>query len=332
MAEGEPEAFSASELEKFGYCPLSWWLSKNEEDEEDLSEGERRHAKIASEITKISKSEGRAEESESAVLYFAIAATLISVLGLTILQRERAVGEVFVVISLIWLLASSYFLYRAETLATKLDRLLSERVVLGFAMIATVIAIYSVSIAIFEDILLSYVLQVIALGWLIGASYFLYRSMKHLEIAKVKREAYQVRDGRIEFIDDDRIRPKMFVSEKFGLRGRPDYVVLEGEYHIPVEIKTGRTPRGPLFSHILQTAAYCVLLEEEYGKPPPYGILKYGEVEHEIDYTPDLKKLVESKLADMRAARESGVVHRNHGRRMKCVHCSRNAVCPEKLG
>ncbi|MCK4366851.1 MAG: CRISPR-associated protein Cas4 [Thermoplasmata archaeon] len=329
MADGT--AFSASDLEKYGYCPLSWWLSKDDADEEDLSEGERRHAKIASEITKISRQEGHARESESAVLYFAIAATFISILGVTILQREQSVGEILVAMSLIWLLASSYFLYKAETLATKVDRLISERVVLGFAMIATVIAIYSVSMTIYQDLLLSEVLQVIALGWLIGASYFLYRSLKHLEVAKAKRETYEVRDGRIEFIDDEHIRPKMFESEKYGLRGRPDYVVLEGEYHIPVEIKTGRTPRGPLFSHILQTAAYCVLLEEEYGKSPPYGILKYGEIEHEIDYTPDLKQLVLGKLEDMRKARETGIVHRNHARKMKCVHCSRRSICPEKL-
>ncbi|MCJ2669876.1 MAG: PD-(D/E)XK nuclease family protein [Candidatus Thermoplasmatota archaeon] len=328
---GDGKAFSASELEKYGYCPLSWWLSKNEVNEEDLSEGERKHAEIASEITQISTQEGHAKESESIVLYFAIAATLISVLGVTVLQREKIVGEILSAISLIWLLASSYFLFKAETLATPLDRLISERVVLGFAMIATVIAVFSVSMTVFEDLLLSQVLQVIALGWLIGASYFLFRSLRHLEVAKTKRETYDVRDGKIEFIDDERIRPKMFESKEYGLRGRPDYVVLEEHFHIPVEIKTGRTPRGPLFSHILQTAAYCVLLEEEYGDPPPYGILKYGEIEHEIDYTPDLKQLVLSKLEEMRKARRTGVAHRNHARRMKCVHCSRRSVCPEKL-
>jgi len=248
---GNRTTFSAGELEKFGYCPLSWWLSRNEEEEEDLSEGEKKHAQIAAEITKIRRREGSAKESETAVLYFAIAATFISILGLTVIQREQNVGQILVVLSLIWLLASSYFLYKAETLATPVDRLISERVVLIFAMIATVIAIYSVSVAVFESATLSQILQIIALGWLIGASFFLYRSLKHIDIARMKRDAHAVRDGSIEFIDDQRIRPKMFESAKYGLRGRPDYVVLEGEYHIPVEIKTGRKPRGPLFSHIL---------------------------------------------------------------------------------
>lgn len=328
---GDGTTFSAGEVEKFGYCPLSWWLSEKDAEEEDLSDGERKHAEIAAEITTIRRREGSAKESETAVLYFAVAATFISILGLTFLQREQNVGEILLVISLIWLLAASYFLYKGETLATHEDRLISERVVLIFAMIATVIAIYSVSTATLENILLSQILQVIALSWLIGASFFLYRSLKHLAIAGTKREIHDVREGSIEFIDDERIRPKMFESAKYRLRGRPDYVVLEGEYHIPVEIKTGRTPRGPLFSHILQTAAYCILLEDEFGRPPPYGILKYGDVEHEIDYTADLKQLVLNKLDEMSEARRTGVVHRNHSRKMKCVRCSRRMICPEKL-
>ncbi|MFQ6107041.1 MAG: PD-(D/E)XK nuclease family protein [Thermoplasmata archaeon] len=328
---GDEGAFSASELEKYGYCPLSWWLSEKDSEEEDLSEGERRHAEIASEISKIRSREGRAKESETAVLYFAIAATFISILGVTLLQRVEDIGKILVVISLIWLLAASYFLYMAETLATDEDRLISERVVLVFAMIATMIAIYSVSLTILQDVILSQILQVISLGWLMGASFFLYRSLRHIEIARVKRSEYRVRKGDIEFIDDERIGPKMFVSSKYGLRGRPDYVVLEGEHHIPVEIKTGRTPRGPLFSHVLQTAAYCVLLEEEYGNPPPFGILRYGDAEHEIDYTADLKQLVLSKLGEMREARRTGIVHRNHSRKMKCAKCSRRNVCPERL-
>ena len=327
----DEEVFSASELEKFGYCPLSWWLSENTDEESNLSDGEKKHARIASEMTKIKRREGRAKESETAVLYFAIAATFISMLGVTLLQREQSVGEILIVISLIWLLASSYFLYKAETVATHDDRLISERVVLVFAMIATAIAIYSVSIVTFEDVVLSQVMQVLALGWLIGASYFLYHSLRHLEVAGSKRGTYNVREGSLEFIDDETIRPKMFRSNKIGLRGRPDYVVLEGDVHVPVEIKTGRIPRGPLFSHILQTAAYCILLEEEYGKPPPYGILKYGTMEHEIDYTPELKNLVLDKVDEMKAARKSGVVHRNHRRKMKCVRCSRREVCPERL-
>ena len=133
------------------------------------------------------------------------------------------------------------------------------------------------------------------------------------------------------YIDSAAERPKLFVSKKHGLSGRPDAVVMDGEHHIPVELKTGRVPRGPLFSHILQVVAYCVLLEDEYGRAPPYGIIRYGETAFEIEYNEDQKKLLLQKLAEMRLAITKGEAHRNHSRPGKCIHCSRRAGCPERL-
>jgi CRISPR-associated exonuclease Cas4 len=96
-------------------------------------------------------------------------------------------------------------------------------------------------------------------------------------------------------------------------------------------LKTGRVPRGPLFSHILQVVAYCVLVEEEYGKPPPYGIIRYGDTAFEIEYNPDQRSLLLQKLKEMRLAMAKGEAHRNHNRVGKCIHCSRRGVCPERL-
>src|SRR2546428_13842056 len=107
---------------------------------------------------------------------------------------------------------------------------------------------------------------------------------------------------------------------------------MDGEHHIPVELKTGRVPRGPLFSHILQVAAYCVLLEEESGKAPPYGIIRYGETSFAIEYNDDQKKLVLQKPAEMRTAITTGEAHRNHNRPGQCHHCSRRSGSPERLG
>ena len=89
--------------------------------------------------------------------------------------------------------------------------------------------------------------------------------------------------------------------------------------------------RGPLFSHILQVVAYCVLLEEEYGHAPPYGIIRYGDTAFEIEYNEDQKSLLLQKLGEMRAAIARGGAHRNHNRPGKCIHCSRRAACPERL-
>jgi CRISPR-associated exonuclease Cas4 len=233
------------------------------------------------------------------------------------------------IIALIWLLAACYFLYRAETLATADEKLIAERLILVFAMTATVIAIIAVTTYLSASLTESYVLESIALIWLIGACYFLYKSLKHIEEARIYRIKHEI-EGEVKYVDNGKSKPKLFASKKFGLRGRPDFVLLVDEDHIPVEVKTGRVPRGPLFSHILQIAAYCLLVEEEYGRPP-YGILRYGTVEHEIEYEDDLKKLLLEKIDDIRKLEKTGDVHRNHNRPGKCKFCSRRDICPEKL-
>src|SRR5439155_25591944 len=114
-----------------------------------------------------------------------------------------------------------------------------------------------------------------------------------------------------------------FGSRRRARAGRPGAVVMEGEHPLPVELKTGRVPRGPLLSPILQVVAYCVLLEEEYGHAPPYGIIRYGDTAFEIEYNEDQKSLLLQKLGEMRAAIAKGGAHRNHNRPGKCIHCSR---------
>ena len=329
----ENRDISASEIEKFAYCPLSWWLSENDEEQSpELVEGEKKHAKLSKRIHDILTHEERAREYETNVLFFAIASTIVAVLGIAFIYSAAPdLGMIVGVVALIWLLAAVYFLYRAETITTKMEKLLAERIILMFAMVAMVIAIFMVVFTLIEDVQLAEIVEAIALVWLIGATFFLYRSLKFLELATIAREKHGIGSDDIVYIDELDERPKMFISKKYGLRGRPDYVLLSGSDHIPVEVKTGRNPRGPLFSHILQTGVYCLLLEEEYGKPPPFGLLKYENTQHEIDYTSDMKKLVLNKLLEMRELMVTKNVHRNHNRKGKCIHCSRRDKCPEKL-
>jgi len=74
-----------------------------------------------------------------------------------------------------------------------------------------------------------------------------------------------------------------------------------------------------------------VLMEEEFGKPPSHGIIRYGQAEHVVEYDQALKEMVLMKLDEMRALMRTGDVHRNHAKEGKCRHCSRRHVCPEKL-
>ena len=326
--------FSAGALEKFCYCPLTWWLSRSQTDETDevLAKGELKHEVVVQELKGIEIHEIKAREHETAVLYFALAATIVAVLGLTFFQRINVnFSEIIGVLALIWLLAACYFLYKAEMLATKEEKMVAERVMLFFAIVAVLLAISSVSTSFIGDQLLARVSEVVALLWLIGASFFLQHSLRASQVAKVLREKHDLIGKNLEFVDDQKRNTRLFFSSKHGIRGRPDYIIQQGEDRIPVEVKTGRTPRGPLFSHIVQLGAYCLLIEDEFGRPPPFGILKYEETEHEIEYNPDTKKLVLTKLNEMHVAIEKGGAHRNHNRKGKCIGCSRRTICPEKL-
>ena len=198
-------------------------------------------------------------------------------------------------------------------------------------MVATMAAVVSETTFVLTDRLLGDIVEIVALAWLIGASFFLQRSLIHAELAQEFREKYGASAGDVSYVDHPDTATKAFASERFGLRGKPDYVVSVGEHMIPVEVKTGRTPRGPLFSHILQVAAYCLLVEETTGKAPPHGIIRYEGASHEIEYNQDLKKLVVGKLEEMRTSLAKGGAHRNHNRPGKCLHCSRRTDCPERL-
>ncbi len=330
MAEGPVKYISAGDLEKYAYCPLSFLLSlQYDKHREDLDQGVEEHEKLGKTLWEIDSGEKTAREAERLVFWWAVAATLLAVVGLEVLPLENAItlSQILGVVALIWILAATFFLYKASR--SNIDSMVMtyEKLILGFAIVAVVIGINALAVLV-TDFRLAEALEAIAIVWLMGASYFLYRSLRSTEIVDALRKEFRVK-GKIEYIDMD--RSKVFRSEKYGLTGRPDYIIKLKNQIIPVEEKKGRTPRGPLFSHILQVAAYCLLIEETSGEAPSHGLLKYPEHEHDIEYDEDLKKVLLEKLAEMRTVMEKKDAHRNHNRPGKCMNCSRREVCPERL-
>ena len=328
----DKEWISASDVEKFGYCPLSWWLSESEGDTDDknLQEGQERHSEITEEIGELKDKEEISQKLENLVLWLAVAATVLSITGLTFLRPEGFLSPIIRVNALIWLLAATFFLYMSEKGVIEDNDFKVERIILIFAMVATGLGIISITLPIFNDTL-ARLAQIISLSWLIGASYWLKRTITLSQEAKDKRKRLDMDEGEVDYVDVTKEKSKMFSSEKYHLRGRPDYIIKKDGDRIPVEIKTGRVPKGPFFSHIIQSAAYCLLIEEETGKAPPYGLIKYGDNEFEIDYDESLKELLVNKMEDMREIYKTKDAHRNHDRKGKCKNCSRREICPESL-
>jgi CRISPR-associated exonuclease Cas4 len=278
---------SAADLEKYGYCPLSWWLSLADEarpapasppapSKAQLDAGRAAHDAAGQDLEEIRTGEAVVLESEQYILTFSSVAAGIAIFGflMTFLGFEAwNFALIPLVISLVWLL-----------MAVILFRL--------------------------------------------ALKYFFRVRASRARVGMAEGSGAVVYIGEGKPVDED---PALF-SHRLGLVGAPDTIVEREGLFIPVEIKTGRVPKGPLFSHILQLAAYCALVEEKYGRPPAYGLLRYGSgVEYEIEYNDDQRRLLEDKLSEMRSALTAREVHRNHNRPGKCAGCSRREGCPERL-
>lgn len=115
------------------------------------------------------------------------------------------------------------------------------------------------------------------------------------------------------------------------LTGKPDYLIRTEKGIIPVEVKSGRTPDAPYDSHIYQLAAYCLLVDREFGQRPPYGIIHYGQRTFQVEYTQRLENSLIDLLTEMRKMERKKNVPRSHQQAARCRGCGFNHVCDQVL-
>jgi CRISPR-associated exonuclease Cas4 len=141
--------------------------------------------------------------------------------------------------------------------------------------------------------------------------------------------------GRVVYADiphtDWHAPAQPLFSTTHNLVGKPDYLVRTAGGLIPVEVKSGAAPPAPYLGHVLQLAAYCLLVEEKSGQTPPHGLLKYADKLYEIDFTSELRQELLEKMAEMRQARLAANVGRGHDQPQKCANCGFRRVCGEAL-
>ncbi|MDQ7029160.1 MAG: CRISPR-associated protein Cas4 [Ardenticatenia bacterium] len=123
----------------------------------------------------------------------------------------------------------------------------------------------------------------------------------------------------------------LLVAAHLGLSGRPDYVVRVGRAEVPVEVKPHRRAGRPYESDMIQLMAYCLLLEETTGMPPPYGTLVYAHARWDVPYTPESRREVLSVVAEARAALGAPDVPRSHNHPARCRACQVRHACDEAL-
>ena len=272
------QIISASEMERYGYCPLSWYLDLEGIDAEgdEVHSGVEKHKEMGDSLKNLLVEEEKSRETST---------TLMTVVAMIM---------TLVTLALVILLISS-------------DQLRQN---LGF------------------------ILLIIGIGWMLVASFFLYRLLVSTEKVDKLRDDYKLGETDIETPDGLTKETPLLKSVNHNLAGRPDYLIKENEIRIPVEVKTGRRPRAPFFSHVLQIGAYCLLSEETFQRKPTHGQIRYGfdNEPHDVKWDSDLRALVIEKLEDMNDILEGKAeAHRNHKRVGKCNNCSRRKGCPERL-
>jgi CRISPR-associated exonuclease Cas4 len=124
---------------------------------------------------------------------------------------------------------------------------------------------------------------------------------------------------------------KPLLSRRFGLVGRPDYLVQVAAggktITVPVEVKSRKRPRTLPEGHLLQLAAYCLLVEDRFQTPPPYGLLRYADATVKIPFTPQLRSQLLQTVEAMRQAQSAPEVARNHKEPNRCRRCGYQLGC-----
>ena len=143
-------------------------------------------------------------------------------------------------------------------------------------------------------------------------------------------------DGRILYSDTGSAwitNDQPLYDPQLRLVGKPDYLVEEADGSIvPVEIKASRAPSEPYESHMYQVAAYCWLVEREYGIRPSHGIIQYKDRAFAVEYTDGLREDLLDLLTEMREDMYEPELHRDHNDWNRCARCGVASACTQRLG
>lgn len=137
---------------------------------------------------------------------------------------------------------------------------------------------------------------------------------------------YQDTDGR-------RIR-KTLVSHRYGLAGRPDYVVQTPDGIVPIEVKSRLCgPERPFPGEEAQLFAYCLLVEDVMGVQVRSGILQFANRQWTLNFGDGERRMLLAILDEMRSVQSPAEVNRSHDQAGKCCRCGFRAphVCGQAI-
>tara|TARA_B100000459_G_scaffold65614_1_gene36184 strand:+ start:7274 stop:8443 length:1170 start_codon:yes stop_codon:yes gene_type:complete len=368
---GSPLPVSASDLERFMYCPLSWQLAKEGATGvgEAVEGGVEKHKEIHSEMTEFQSALIRMRRSlliwswwYGIIIAFAIDAIAFVYID-DMMNSPIEFAKILSMWSVSCLIAAVLSIALPWRNWFKIEHSIKEiremknrfastgleptwspigflggwfsagKTEAGLLLATILIGIHAIALVAAEDRnQAGFILIVIAFIWTFFATWQLQRSLKAESQMVINREKAGLQEGAELVYSDDDETTDLLIDEVSGLRGRPDQIVIiDGEF-IPVEQKTGKIPKKPHQSHRLQLLAYVSLVETSTMKSPPYGLLRYGEQDlHQIFWDEHGKQHLRESIIEVQRLMSEGGAKRNHQREGKCRNCSRRYACSESL-
>ena len=366
-----PLPVSASDLERFMYCPLSWKLAKEGATGkgEAVEGGVEKHKEIHDEMNDFQEALIRMRRSLlvwswwfGIIIAFTIDAFAFLYID-DVVNSPIEFAKILSMWSVSCLIASilsialpwrnwlgfERTMYEVREIKKRFESLGLEptwspigflggwfsagKTEAGLLLATIVIGVHSIALVAAEDrSQAGFLLVVIAFIWTFLATWQLQHSLRAENQMIASREKVGLEEGTELLYSDDDESSDLLMDNVSGLRGRPDQIVIiDGEF-IPVEQKTGKVPKKPHQSHRLQLLAYISLVESSTTKSPPYGILRYGNEDiHQVYWDEHAKEDLRESIIEVQRLMVEGGAQRNHDREGKCRSCSRRYACSESL-
>ena len=366
-----PLPVSASDLERFMYCPLSWQLAKEGATGkgEAVEGGVEKHKEIHDEMNDFQEALIRMRRSLlvwswwfGIIIAFTIDAFAFLYID-DVVNSPLEFAKILSMWSVSCLIASVLSIALPWRNWLRIERSMKEireiknrfestgleptwspigflggwfsagKTEAGLLLATIVIGVHSIALVAAEDrSQAGFVLMVIAFIWTFLATWQLQHSLRAENQMIASREKAGLDEGTELLYSDDDKSSDLLMDNESGLRGRPDQIVIiDGEF-IPVEQKTGKVPKKPHQSHRLQLLAYISLVETSTTKSPPYGVLRYGNEDiHQVYWDEHAKQHLRESIIEVQRLMVEGGAQRNHEREGKCRSCSRRYACSDSL-
>jgi CRISPR-associated exonuclease Cas4 len=148
-------------------------------------------------------------------------------------------------------------------------------------------------------------------------------------LTEERRRILGLPSGDLVYEDADG-QGEILYSDQLPLVGKPDYIIkLPNQQLVPIELKPSiQNATTPHSNHVIQVAAYCLILEDYSEVPPTHGILRYADSDFTVEYTPTLRKKVIRLLSEMENCSEKQRPQLARQKVTKCRACTFQSICP----